>query len=212
MTTTRGTAVAAAEPLPGVQRGLEAAEAASAAPEAVSGAASAEAGSAADAGSAGAAEAVSGDGTGPAGSAKPDLDLATRFRPIMLRLDLLVRRQNTQYSLSRAQTSILHTLACHGPLRMTDLARLENVRVPTTSNSVSVIESMGFVERVPDAADRRGVTVQLTDLGRTRIEEVLQDRDRDFADQLGRLSPEHRELLADAVPALTSLLDAFDTD
>ena len=41
---------------------------------------------------------------------------------------------------------------------------------------------------------------------------MLKDRDRDFADQLGRLSPEHRELLADAVPALTSLLDAFDTD
>ena len=77
---------------------------------------------------------------------------------------------------------------------------------------MSVIESMGFVERVPDAVDRRGVSVQLTELGRARIEQVLKDRDRDFADQLGRLSPEHRELLADAVPALTSLLDAFDTD
>lgn len=138
--------------------------------------------------------------------------LATAFRPIMLRLDLLVRQQNTQYSLSRAQTSILHTLACHGPLRMTELARLENVRVPTTSNSVSVIESMGFVERVPDAADRRGVTVQLTDLGRDRIEQVLVRRDRDFADHLDLLSPEDRTLLAAAVPALTALLDAFDRD
>ena len=147
-----------------------------------------------------------------AGFTEADLGLATRFRPIMLRLDLLVRRQNTQYSLSRAQTSILHTLACHGPLRMTDLARLENVRVPTTSNSVSVVESMGLVERVPDAVDRRGVSVRLTDLGRNRIERALADRDRDFAEQLERLSPEHRELLAAAVPALTSLLDAFDTD
>ena len=182
MTTTRGTAVTAAEPVTGVRSGPEAAEEAS------------------------------GVGVAPTNPGQHVLDLATRFRPIMLRLDLLVRRHHTQYSLSRAQTSILHTLACHGPLRMTDLARLENVRVPTTSNSVSVIESMGFVERVPDAVDRRGVTVQLTDLGRTRIEQVLQDRDRDFADQLRRLSPEHRELLADAVPALTSLLDAFDTD
>ncbi|MCD2262638.1 MarR family transcriptional regulator [Dietzia aurantiaca] len=142
----------------------------------------------------------------------PALELATLFRPIMLRLDLLVRRQNTQYELSRAQTSILHTLANHGPLRMSYLARLENVRVPTTSNSVSVIESMGYVTRIPDEADRRGVSVALTDLGRDRIKQVLMDRDRDFAEQLSRLSPEHRAVLADAVPALTSLLDAFDAD
>lgn len=144
--------------------------------------------------------------------ARSEQDLATLFRPIMLRLDLLVRRQNSQYALSRAQTSILHTLACHGPLRMTELARLENVRVPTTSNSVSVIEAMGLVERVPDAADRRGVTVELTYSGRLLLEEVLRDRDRDFADQLGRLSSEHRALLTEAVPALVSLLDAFDTE
>lgn len=150
--------------------------------------------------------------SGPTVDSGPDLGLATRFRPIMLRLDLLGRRHNTQYALSRAQTSILHTLACHGPLRMTDLARLENVRVPTTSNSVSVIETMGYVERIPDESDRRGVSVRLTDLGRERIEQVLQDRDRDFAEQLGALSPEHRDLLSAAVPALTSLLDAFDRD
>ena len=129
--------------------------------------------------------------------------LATEFRPILLRLDLLVRRQNTQYALSRAQTSILYTLACHGRLRMSDLARLENVRVPTTSNSVTVVESMGYVERVRDHSDGRGVCVELTDLGRARI-------DQDFADHLSRLSPEHRETLSAAVPALNALLDAFD--
>lgn len=142
----------------------------------------------------------------------PDLDLAIEFRPILLRLDLLVRRQNTQYALSRAQTSILHTLACHGRLRMSDLARLENVRVPTTSNSVSVIEAMGYVVREPDESDRRGVCVRLTDLGRSRIEQVLRDRDLDFAHRMTQLPPEHRQLLAEAVPALNALLDAFDED
>ena len=146
------------------------------------------------------------------GEVGPALGLAEQFRPILLRLDLLVRRQSTQYALSRAQTSILHTLACHGRLRMTDLARLENVRVPTTSNSVSVIEAMGYVEREPDESDRRGVCVRLTDLGRARIEQVVADRDRDFAEHLGRLTGEHRELLSAAVPAFNALLDAFDAD
>lgn len=136
--------------------------------------------------------------------------LETEFRPILLRLDLLVRRQNTQYALSRAQTSMLYTLARYGRLRMTDLARLENVRVPTTSNSVTVIEAMGYVERVPAESDRRGVCVSLTDLGRARITQVLDARDRDFAEHLSRLSPEHRDTLSAAVPALNALLDAFD--
>ncbi|MCT2122058.1 MarR family winged helix-turn-helix transcriptional regulator [Dietzia cinnamea] len=144
------------------------------------------------------------------GEVGPALGLAEQFRPILLRLDLLVRRQSTQYALSRAQTSILHTLACHGRLRMTDLARLENVRVPTISNSVSVIEAMGYVEREPHESDRRGVCVRLTDLGRARIEQVVADRDRDFAEHLGRLTGEHRELLSAAVPAFNALLDAFD--
>lgn len=143
---------------------------------------------------------------------EPDLGLAIRLRPILLRLDLLVRRQNMQYSLTRAQTSILHTLACHGLLRMSDLARLENVRVPTTSNSVSVIEAMGLVERVPDESDRRGVSVRLTDLGRARIDQVLGDRDRDLAERLNRLSPADRDGLTSAIPALSALLDALNDE
>lgn len=136
--------------------------------------------------------------------------LATEFRPILMRLDLVVRRQNTQYALSRAQTSILSTLAQHGELRMSDLARLENVRVPTTSNSVSVIEAMGYVERAPDAADRRGVCVRLTDEGRVQIEQVLEARNRDLAERISTLAPEHQAALSDAVPALNALLDSFD--
>lgn len=141
---------------------------------------------------------------------EPEYGLAAALRPVLMRLDLLVRRQHAQYALSRAQTSILNTLACHGLLRMSDLARLENIRVPTTSNAVTVIESMGYVERVPDADDRRGVSVAITELGRTRIAEVLAARDHDMADRICELDRDHRDALTAAVPALTALLDSFD--
>lgn len=136
--------------------------------------------------------------------------LATEYRPLLMRLDLVARRQSTHYTLSRAQTSILSTLARHGDLRMSDLARLENVRVPTTSNSVSVVESMGLVERVPHAGDGRGVCVRLTDQGRARIEEVLEQRNRDLAERISALPEEYQEALSGAVPALHALLDTFD--
>lgn len=143
-------------------------------------------------------------------TSRANIALATEFRPILLRLDLLTRRQNTHYALSRAQTSILHTLAGHDRLRMSDLARLENVRVPTTSNSVTVIESMGYVQRVRDESDGRGVCVELTDLGRTRIAQVIQARDQDLAERISSLAPEHQACLSSAIPALTALLDAID--
>lgn len=140
----------------------------------------------------------------------PGHDLAAALRPVLLRLDLLVRRQQSLYTLSRAQTSILNTLACHGELRMSELARLENVRLPTTSNAVAVIEDLGFAERQPDPDDKRGVRVSLTDRGRMRIGQVLAARDRDMAARIDALMPEHRDALTAAVPALTALLDSFD--
>ena len=140
----------------------------------------------------------------------PCTRLAGEYRPLLMRVDLLARRQTARYALSRAQTSIHCTLARHGDLRMTDLARLEHVRVPTTSNSVSVIEDMGLVERVPDAADGRGVCVRLTELGRERIAQTVEERDRDLAEKLASLPEEYRRSLEAAIPALNALLDSFD--
>lgn len=145
-----------------------------------------------------------------AGTAGPEYGLAAALRPVLMRLDLMVRRQHAQYALSRAQTSILSTLSEHGLLRMSELARLENIRVPTTSNAVTVIEAMGYVERIPDADDRRGVSVAITDLGRSRIHEVLAARDLDMAAHIGSLDSGCRDALTAAVPALTALLDSFD--
>ena len=136
--------------------------------------------------------------------------LAAEFRPILMKLELAVRRQNGKYALSRAQTSILNTLVTHGDLRMSDLARLEHVRMPTTSNSVSVIEAMGLVERVADRSDRRGVCVTLTPAGRARIDDVLDAQDRDLTARLRKLQPEHRAALAGAIPALHALIASFD--
>lgn len=136
--------------------------------------------------------------------------LAAEYRPLLMRLDLVVRRQNTRFTLSRAQTSILETLCRHGALRMSDLARLENVRVPTTSNSVSVIEAMGLVERVPDAVDGRGVCVRVTDEGRDRVCRNLEERNLDLARRIAALPDAQQDALAAAAPALAALLDTYD--
>lgn len=138
------------------------------------------------------------------------MSLAAGLRPILMRLDLVVRRTHTHYSLSRTQTSILSTLADHGDLRMTDLARIENVRVPTTSNSVSIIEGMGLVERAPDPADRRGVVVRLTETGRQQIDDALARRNRELAGKIDQLDPSHRQALSASIPALLALLSDYE--
>lgn len=150
-------------------------------------------------------------GTGDAKGVEPtERALAGEYRPLLMRLDLLARRQAAHHQLSRAQTSMLSTLATHGELRMGDLARLENIRVPTASNLVTAIEATGLVERVRHDDDKRGVSVRLTPTGRAEVAEAVRARDAELAERLSGLDPEQRETLAEALPALHALLDQFD--
>ena len=93
VTTTRGTAVTAAEQVPGVRSGPQHAQQMTGVQsgpqhaQPVTGVRSAPQD----------AEELPGGDADPTDSGEHDLDLATRFRPIMLRLDLLVRRHHTQY-------------------------------------------------------------------------------------------------------------------
>lgn len=62
--------------------------------------------------------------------------IAQQLRTLVMRFELLSRRNRSNFQLSHSQLSMLSTLSKHGSLRMTELACYENVRVPTVSNAV----------------------------------------------------------------------------
>ncbi|MBO1330155.1 MarR family transcriptional regulator [Streptomyces sp. VRA16 Mangrove soil] len=113
-----------------------------------------------------------------------------------------VRRGTTAGGLSHAASSALDRLGRGGPLRLSELARSENVSQPNMTQLVGRLERAGLVRRDADPEDGRGVLVAVTDLG----VEVYEARRAERAEALGRLvaalSEEEQHAVRIALPAL----------
>lgn len=133
--------------------------------------------------------------------------LAEGLRPLLVRINHMVRRRSPGWDLTAAQTSVLTTLMDRGPIRMGELAQHERVRMPTVTSMVTRLERMGLAERNPDPADRRAVLVGITEDGRRQIAELVAERNDYLAALLTELSTEERAHLAAALPALSRLLE-----
>jgi DNA-binding MarR family transcriptional regulator len=108
--------------------------------------------------------------------------------------------------LSRPAYALLRRVDEHGPATLGDLSRATGMDAASTGRQVRRLEELGFVQRAPDTADGRVVTVSITPAGRdgrARIAEVLEAHLRDT---LGRWSAADRRLLGEL---LTRLVDDF---
>lgn len=138
-------------------------------------------------------------------------EVAKRLRPVVTRMYLLYFRQTSQSSISTAQLSIMMNLSSHGPLRISQIADLESIRMPTASNAINHLESLGLVSRVRDVSDRRGVRVKLTDLGRTELVRIGDERDKQMAGILEMLDADQLEKVEEFLPTLESEMELFDS-
>ncbi|MCJ7857612.1 MarR family winged helix-turn-helix transcriptional regulator [Corynebacterium kalidii] len=138
-------------------------------------------------------------------------EVAKRLRPVVTRMYLLYFRQTTQSSISTAQLSIMMNLQTHGALRISQIADLESIRMPTASNAINHLESLGLVSRVRDVSDRRGVRVKLTDVGRTELARIGEERDKQMANILSVLDAEQLERVEEFIPTLEAGMEVFDS-
>ena len=109
-------------------------------------------------------------------------------------------------ALSRPASALLRRSAVQGPATLGDLARATGMDAASTGRQVRRLEELRFVERAPDTADGRVITVSITAAGhdpRQRIAEVLEAHLRDT---LGRWSEADRHQLGEL---LTRLVDDF---
>lgn len=97
---------------------------------------------------------------------------------------------------------LLHLL--RGGRSQREIAGMANVTEQTMSRTVSRLERLGYVARVPDPNDARRHVVQLTDSGRTVAAEAARPESGELIAGAG-LSPEQlatlREILVDMVRA-----------
>jgi DNA-binding MarR family transcriptional regulator len=114
--------------------------------------------------------------------------------------------------LTTTQALALLTLADDGPLRLGALADRIATTDATASRTVDVLERAGFVRRVPDPADGRGISVEPTNEGRR---EVARRRARMAAmvgELLRGLRPAEQHRFVDLLDGLNELLVAAERE
>ena len=106
----------------------------------------------------------------------------------------------------RCSSSALVMLEQHGPLRLSEITRLEAVTVPTMSRVLAVLAGHGLVNRRADPRDGRCVWIVLSDEGAARLLEVRSEWTAPMVRRLRCLDDEQRATLVEAMPALEALL------
>ncbi len=122
-----------------------------------------------------------------------------------------VRRHDPDSGLSAARLSALSVIVFGGPITMGELARAEQVQLPTISRLVTSLEQQGLVCREIPPSDRRVVSVQATGHGRQVLTEARERRIRDLGQQLQSLPPHDLATLRRAADLLEHL-GGTDTD
>lgn len=134
-----------------------------------------------------------------------DMALGSRLRLVITRLDRKMRLASS-FAPPPLQFSTLVTLESADPLRLFELAQREAVSSPTMSRVVVALETRGFINRVPDPSDGRGLLISISDRGRERLQDVRLSYESVLAPRLARLDPDERTAVAAAMPALEGLL------
>ncbi|MDO5669769.1 MAG: MarR family transcriptional regulator [Corynebacterium sp.] len=139
-------------------------------------------------------------------------DIAARIRPAMTKLYVMYFRIAEQSDLTGPQLSIMARLQDNGPSRISQIAREEGIRMPTASNALHQLEQRQLVERIRDEQDRRGVRVQLTQLGASELERVGEERTKYLAEMLGTLDEEDLARVHELTDIINKLADSYGAD
>ena len=149
-------------------------------------------------------------------SERPDLDVSplqvlSRVSRLARHLDLARRASFASRGLETWEWDVLSALRRQGaPYQMTPgaLLRATLVTSGTMTNRIDRLAEAGLVRRQPDPRDRRGVLVTLTDLGRAKADDALDDLLRRERDLLASLGPEDQRTLASLLRTLLAPFDA----
>src|SRR4051812_1373956 len=109
-----------------------------------------------------------------------------------------VRKEDERTGVGPARLSALSVLVFAGPMRLTELARIEQVKPPTMTKVVAGLEAAGLVRRRADAGDARAVRLQATARGTKLLQDGRRRRVERLAAVLQGLALDELDVLARA--------------
>jgi DNA-binding MarR family transcriptional regulator len=116
-----------------------------------------------------------------------------------------------EYGLGRGEFDVLATIRRSGETTLSPKQISTSLMLSSggLTGRLDKLENAGFIERLPDPADRRALRVRITDKGRETIEAAVRAGLDAQAELLGKLSSEDREQLG---ALLRRLHIAFETE
>jgi DNA-binding MarR family transcriptional regulator len=133
--------------------------------------------------------------------------LANRLRPVLLRIARELRREIHSLGVTGGQVSLLIQIKKHPGITASELAERERISAPGLSGHIARLETANLIERAR-ATDRRRIGLTLTEAGERVLTNVRKRRTAWLAEHLTELTPEERETIEAALPALERLLEA----
>lgn len=130
------------------------------------------------------------------------LSVADALHSAAIRVLRGVRKEDEATGVGPARLSALSVLVFAGPMRLSDLARIEQVKPPTMTKIVAGLEAAGLVRRQADAADARAVKLEATARGTRLLQEGRQRRVRRLASALETVDAGELEILGRAAAIL----------
>ncbi|GAA1532094.1 MULTISPECIES: MarR family winged helix-turn-helix transcriptional regulator [Brevibacterium] len=147
---------------------------------------------------------------------RPDLDVSpmevlSRVSRLARQLDLARKSSFSEYGIEGWAFDVLSALRRSGePYQLSPSTLLQETLVTsgTMTNRIDRLVTAGWVERLPDPGDRRGVLVRLTADGRATVDSALADLLVKEREILGDLTPAGRRKLASLLRQLSTGFDA----
>lgn len=133
-------------------------------------------------------------------------EIVARLRFATMRLYRRMREESAkQTTLTQNGYSALSTIEARGPVRMTDLARIEKVSKSSITRVVGNLSEMGLIELLPDENDGRSTLVGATQQGKQVLAAVSEQTEAFLKHQITNFSDAEKAMLEAAVLLLERL-------
>ncbi|TFH43517.1 MAG: MarR family transcriptional regulator [Chrysiogenales bacterium] len=119
---------------------------------------------------------------------------------------------NKNYQVSAPQLNCLIALYEKGPLPPSQIARQIMVNSSTLTGVIDRLEFKGFVTRTRNSPDRRVITIELTEAGKTLAQNAPPPIQKTIVDGLKRLTSDQLDQIIHNIGLLTHMLDVREFD
>ena len=139
-------------------------------------------------------------------------DILRSLRRITRAIDLHSRKLVNTYGLTGPQLVCLRTVGKEGSITPSKLAKEVALSQPTVTGIIDRLAARQLVARERSSADRRVVTVSITEAGRALIASAPSPLQERFAQRLGALSAGEQNDIKDTLARIVRMMDGEDID